>query len=462
MLLGLLSAYADGRVVRNVTKTELTKQAATRQRKRQGLSEKQIGYLMILPALVIILVIAIWPVVRSFWISLYDVRLNDPTKSTIHSSYGIDMEKYVNTFPLLTGNVNRELGSAKTPEPVEKIKEQLEKAHQALNQDAAFVSRYKEIDQLLTEFKPIPDELKVVEVGRDEAKGFKQTIEEIESSVLDLSKKQALEKPDDVLGLVRAVKSSIIEPNYIGFRYYQDFLTDPRMWASLWNTLVFTVISVALELVLGLWIALLIHKQFVGRGLVRASILIPWAIPTVISALMWKFMYDGQNGIVAHLLEWIGMIPDMGTLLTTKAGAMFSVILADVWKTTPFMALLLFAGLQTIPQSLYEAAEVDGATKRQQFFAITLPMLKSTIMVALLFRTLDAFRVFDLIYVLTGGGPANSTETISIYAYKTMFAQMNFGAGSALSVIVFVCVALISIGYIKILGADLLGDGQGK
>jgi multiple sugar transport system permease protein len=152
----------------------------------------------------------------------------------------------------------------------------------------------------------------------------------------------------------------------------------------------------------------------------------------------------------------------MGSLLTTKAGAMFSVIFADVWKTTPVMALLLFAGLQTIPQSLYEAAEVDGASKFQQFFRITLPMLKSSILVALLFRTLDAFRVFDLIYALTGGGPANSTETISIYAYKTMFAQMSFGEGSALAVVVFLCVALISIGYIKILGADLISDSSGK
>ena len=126
------------------------------------------------------------------------------------------------------------------------------------------------------------------------------------------------------------------------------------------------------------------------------------------------------------------------------------------------MALLLFAGLQTIPQSLYEAAEVDGASKTQQFFRITLPLLKSSILVALLFRTLDAFRVFDLIYALTGGGPANSTETISVFAYKTMFAQMSFGEGSALAIIVFICVALISIGYIKILGADLIGESRGR
>ncbi len=203
-------------------------------------------------------------------------------------------------------------------------------------------------------------------------------------------------------------------------------------------------------------IALLINQPFKGRGLARAAILIPWATPTAISGMIWSYMYDGQSGIFAKWLTDLGIISDMGMLMSTKAGALFAVIFADVWKTTPFIALLLFAGLQTIPDSLYEAAQVDGATKWQRFFRITLPMLKSTILVALLFRTLDAFRVFDLIYVLTGGGPANSTESISIYAYKTMFAQLNFGAGSALSVIVFLCIAIICMIYVKILGSDII------
>lgn len=141
---------------------------------------------------------------------------------------------------------------------------------------------------------------------------------------------------------------------------------------------------------------------------------------------------------------------------------MFAVIFSDVWKTTPYMALLILAGLQTIPHTLYEAAGIDGAGRWKQFLMITLPMLKSSILVALLFRTLDAFRVFDLIFVLTGGGPGNATETISILAYKVMFSQTNFGEGSALSVIVFVCVAIISAIYIKILGKDLLSDGTAK
>jgi multiple sugar transport system permease protein len=145
-------------------------------------------------------------------------------------------------------------------------------------------------------------------------------------------------------------------------------------------------------------------------------------------------------------------------LLTSDFGANFSLIFADVWKTTPYMALLLLAGLQTIDSTLYEAADVDGATKLQQFIKITLPLIKPTMLVALLFRTLDAFRIFDLVYVLTGG--ANRTETITSYAYKTMFAQMEFGKGSTLSVIMFICVAVISIGYIKVLGAEVMSTDR--
>src|SRR5699024_11141602 len=165
---------------------------------------------------------------------------------------------------------------------------------------------------------------------------------------------------------------------------------------------------------------------------------------------MWRFLYDGQSGIIAHSLDVLNIIPGTSWLLSTGTGGMFSIILADVWKTTPYMALLILAGLYTIPQNLYEASSVDGAKKFQLFFKITLSLLKSSILVALLFRTLDDFRVFDIIYVLTGGRPANSPESISVYAYKTRFAQQNFGEGATLSVIVFLCVALISFIYVKL------------
>lgn len=431
---------------------------------KKGLSERQIGYFLIFPALLIIAVIAIWPVIRSFWISLHDIRLNDPTKTEVHSSYGIDMERYVSTMPYLLKALNKEIDQAQgdTKNKLTDMNSRLEKIDKSLAAESQVKERYDRVNQLLYDFKPVPANLKYANVDNTKAKQMKTELQDIEKELMQMSDRKLLKRPNDVIGLVKGLQASTIEPNFVGFAYYKQFLTEKRMWASLSNTLVFTLISVLLELALGLWIAMLINKQFRGRGLVRAAVLIPWAIPTVISALMWKFMYDGQNGIVAKIFSEAGLISDMSTLLTTKTGAMFSVIFADVWKTTPFMALLIFAGLQTIPDSLYEAADIDGASKRQQFFRITLPMLKSTILVALLFRTLDAFRVFDLIYALTGGGPANSTETISIYAYKTMFAQMDFGAGSALSVIVFFCVALISIGYVKILGADLLGEGKGK
>lgn len=431
---------------------------------RLSLSEKQTGYLLIFPALLIIIIIAIWPVVRSFWISLHDVRLNDPTKTAIHNAYGLDMERYVNTLPILLRYLAKEAGSAEgaAKEQLLALKLQVEQMKASLSQEGEIASRYETIDRLLLDFKPVPAEIKYVELSDQQIDSIRSTLRTVETALMELNNQKLLQKPEGAAGVVQGVSASIIEPNYVGFAYYKQFLMDSRMWAALYNTIFFTVVSVAVELVLGLWIAMLINKPFRGRGLVRAAVLIPWAIPTVISAMMWKFLYDGQNGIVARLFELSGLVPDMATLLTSKAGAMFSVILADVWKTTPFMALLLFAGLQTIPHSLYEAAEVDGASKFQQFFRITLPMLKSTILVSLLFRTLDAFRVFDLIYALTGGGPANSTETISIYAYKTMFAQMSFGEGSALAIIVFLCVALISIGYIKILGADLLGESSGR
>ncbi|MBN2908765.1 sugar ABC transporter permease [Polycladomyces sp. WAk] len=431
--------------------------------KRMGLSERSIGYLFVLPTLIIILLIAIWPVIRSFWISLHDVRLNNPAKTEVHGQYGIDMEEYLNNAPFLISALDSEIQHAHAQKDrLQAVRDDVQKLNDLLNREKGVKERYDQVNDLLTDFKPVPPDLKYANIQNETAQKVKQSLSHIRSELEDLKKQGVLQKPKDVIGLVDGLQSALISPNYVGLQYYRQFAQDPRMWASLENTLVFTVISVTLELVFGLWIALLLNKQFLGRGWVRASVLIPWAIPTVISALMWKFLFDGQNGIVAKLFEVLHIIPNMGELLTTKWGSMFAIIVADVWKTTPFMALLLLAGLQTIPQSLYEAAEVDGASRYQQFVKITLPLLKPTILVALLFRTLDAFRIFDLVFVLTGGGPGNATETISIYAYKTMFAQMNFGAGSALSVIVFFCVAVISMIFVKVLGTDLVPSGRSK
>lgn len=243
---------------------------------------------------------------------------------------------------------------------------------------------------------------------------------------------------------------------FIGFQNYITLFSDSRFWAATLNTVIFTIVSVSLELLLGIIMALLMNKKFRGTGIVRAAVLVPWAIPTIVSALMWRFIYNDQFGVLNDISERLGLIHSYRAWLGTPSLAMGAAIFADVWKTAPFMALLLLAGLQNISYDLYESAKVDGAGSMKQFFSITLPLLKPTILVALIFRTLDAFRVFDLIFVLTGGGPGNSTETLSIYAYKTLFRNLDFGLGSAMSVIIFVFVFILAMLYIKLLDKSML------
>ena len=241
---------------------------------------------------------------------------------------------------------------------------------------------------------------------------------------------------------------------FVGLDNYHFLLTDPRFWRSLGNTVYFTAVSVSLELVMGLAIAVLMNRAFRGRGWIGAIILIPWAIPTVVSARMWEWMYNVEFGLFNYLLRATGLTTEPVNWLGDPVWAIHGAILMDVWKTTPFVAILLMAGLQTIPKDLYQAARVDGAGGWLTFRYITLPLLKPMILVVLLFRTLDAFRIFDAVYVLTGGGPANTTETLSIYAYKVLFQTLQFGYGSTLAVATFVCVVLISLVYLKLLGKE--------
>lgn len=429
---------------------------------RMKRKEKIAAYLLVAPSLLLILAIAIFPVLQSFYYSLFDLRLNHPAKSSVHWDYNLNLETYLNYYPFLIQDLENTIQQVDEPlkSELQEVAEKLHNLDQNVRRDAG--KAYEKVNQLLFQFKTPPASLSLVKISDETAQQFESTIQMVNRRLQSLEKLESIDGAEELLGLASGLQGSVIEPNFIGLKHYMKQLQNERMWSSLWNTVVFTVISVAIEFVLGLWIALLINKAFFGRGLVRATVLIPWAIPTAVSAMMWKFLYDGQNGIVAKFFAEIGLIDSMGSLLTSEAGAMFAVILADVWKTTPYIALLLLGGLQIIPHSLYEAAAIDGAGKWKQFTTITLPMLKLSILVALLFRTLDAFRVFDLIYVLTGGGPANSTETISIYAYKVMFAQTNFGAGSALAVIVFICVAIISMIFVKLLGRDLLPEGTKK
>ena len=232
---------------------------------------------------------------------------------------------------------------------------------------------------------------------------------------------------------------------FIGLDNYRYLLSDARFWNALGNTAYFTVLSVTLEIGLGLAVALLLHRSFPAKGAVRALVLVPWAIPTVVSARMWEWLYNTDLGLLNHLLgakvNWLG----------SPAWALHAAIVMDVWKTTPFVVILLTAGLQVIPRDLYHAAALDGAGRWEAFRRITLPLLRPVILVVLTFRTLDAFRVFDAVYVLTGGGPANATETLSIYAYKVLFQTLQFGYGSALATVVFLCVGALSVLYVKLL-----------
>lgn len=236
---------------------------------------------------------------------------------------------------------------------------------------------------------------------------------------------------------------------FVGFDNYFFLLRDDRFWNALKNTAYFTALSVSLELILGVSIALLLNRSFRFKGIVRAIVLIPWAIPTVVSARMWEWIYNTDFGILNYFLgvkiNWLG----------SPFWAMNAAVFMDVWKTTPFVAILLMAGLQVIPREIYQAARIDGAGGWEVFRRVTLPLLKPVILVVLIFRTLDAFRVFDAVYVLTGGGPANTTETLSIYAYKVLFQTLQFGYGSTLSVVVFMCTGLISIFYIRLLSRGM-------
>jgi multiple sugar transport system permease protein len=239
------------------------------------------------------------------------------------------------------------------------------------------------------------------------------------------------------------------ERRWLGLENYGFMLGDARFWNALGNTGYFTLVAVSVELLLAVPLALLLNTAFPGRGLLRASVLVPWAIPTVVSAKLWAWLFNPDYGLINRLLpgqdiNWLGV----------PGYALHAAILVDVWKTTPFMALLVLAGLQGISEDIYKAARVDGASRWRSFVSITLPLLKPAILLALLFRTLDAFRVFDAIFVLTEGGPANTTETLSIYAYKTLMRAGNFGYGSMLSVMTFLCVVGLSLIYIRLLGKE--------
>ncbi len=232
---------------------------------------------------------------------------------------------------------------------------------------------------------------------------------------------------------------------FTGFENYRFLLEDTRFWNALGHTAYFVVFSVGIELVLGLGIALLLHQAFPGRGVACALVLVPWAVPSVVAARFWEWIFNSDYGVLNYLLgakiNWLG----------DPFWALHAAILADVWKTTPFVVLLLLAGLQVIPEDLRRAASIDGASPVQVFRHVTLPLLKPVILLALLFRTMDAARVFDLIFVLTGGGPANQTETLVVYAYKLLYRTLQFGYGATVAVATFLFIFAVSLVYLRTL-----------
>ncbi|MEU0788147.1 sugar ABC transporter permease [Streptomyces sp. NPDC006173] len=242
------------------------------------------------------------------------------------------------------------------------------------------------------------------------------------------------------------------EARFVGLSNYGAVLSSEFWWEAFWVTLFITVVSVAVELVLGFSLALVMHRAIFGRGTVRTAILIPYGIVTVVAAYSWQYAWTPDTGYLAALL------PAGDAPLTEQWPAIGLIILAEVWKTTPFMALLLLAGLALVPEETLRAAMVDGASAWQRFILVTVPLMKPAILVALLFRTLDAFRVFDNIYVLTSG--AHGTGSVSILGYDNLFTSLNLGIGSAISVLIFLCVGLIAFAFIKLFGAAAPGSQE--
>ena len=241
-----------------------------------------------------------------------------------------------------------------------------------------------------------------------------------------------------------------LEPVFSGFSNYLRMSGDGRFWQSLYNTSIFTVISVVLELFLGLGVALVLNKSFFGRGVVRTIAIIPWALPTAVMGLAWAWIFNDQYGVVNDILSRLGLIDTGINWLGTPSLAMAALIVADIWKTTPFISIILLAGLQSISQDLYEAHSMDGASPWQSFYQITLPLLMPQILIALLFRFAQSFGIFDLVQVMTGGGPAGSTETVSIYIYSTVMRYLDFGYGAALVVVTFMLLVL-AVGLISLM-----------
>ena len=241
---------------------------------------------------------------------------------------------------------------------------------------------------------------------------------------------------------------------FVGLTNFVRLVNDPNFWTSFFNTLIFVGVTVPIELILGFLLALVANRAMKGRALIRVALLIPWALPTALNALAWRWMYNTDYGLFNSVLFSLNIIDNPINWLGKIPLAMISMMIVAIWKTSSFMALLILTGLQTIPSELYEAAKIDGASSWQSLRKITIPLVMPSIMVSLLFRTGDAFRAFELPYNLTGGGPVNSTMTLSVYAYNNFFQYLDFGYSSTVALIQFLILLVLAVFYLRTLRWD--------
>lgn len=399
-------------------------------------------FLFILPLLIFIGVFSIYPIVTSLMYTLFDYRTNDQQHNSFYMSQQLN-EK------LLAEDLDYVVWFIETDMATEGLSEEDVAAFEEVKNQAA---------EMLTKYEGSEGVAKVSEEEIKEVKDFKIDIETKINTIYENNPDLEFYNRDNMPQILEEMDSCVVESNFIGLKGFQKLFGDTRFFKALGNTFMFTLISVAIELVIGMILALIMDKAIKGIGVVRTIALIPWAIPTAVSAMIWSYMYDGSYGVISKIFSTIGLISKQSEMLLTANGAMTSVVISDVWKTAPYMALLLLAGLQVIDRGLYESASIDGAGPITTFFRITLPLIKPSLLVALLFRTMDAFRVYDLIAILTGGGPGNGTESLSVYSYKLMFGQSNYGYGSVVVMGMAVCVALIAIVYVKVLGAEVVNN----
>jgi len=396
--------------------------------------------MFILPLLAIVSVFSLYPILSSFTYTLFDYRTNDQQHAKLFLKSSLNAPLFYEDCDYIVYYLQ---------DDITLVSDADKESFNAVAADlTAMMARYEGVES-------------TIELSDADAKELSNFLDDIGAHLEAVYARYPdvqFYNREKMPVLLNEMRSCFIDTNFIGAESYKALLKDERFTASLGNTLLFTGVSVAIELVLGLFLAMIMNKAIKGVGIVRTTSLIPWAIPTAVSALIWSYLYDGGSGVVAQVFFRLGFIEAPEHMLLSAQGAMTAAILADVWKTMPYMALLLLAGLQIIDPGLYESAAIDGATGANAFFRITLPLMKPSILVALLFRTLDAFRVYDLIAVLTGGGPGGATETLSIYAYKVMVSQSNYGYGSVIVVAMFLCVAAIAFVFVRVLGTELISD----